>query len=300
MKFSIITPVYNGEKYIAETIESVLSQEGDFEIEYLIEDGGSTDETLTIIKSYAEKTEAGTYRIKCTNVSIALTSEKDNGMYDAINKGFARATGDIYAYINADDTYSPGAFSRISRTFIAYPEIHWLKGITSYLYDDGRPPQRGTCHIYNQKWIVRGIYGRNAYFIQQDSVFWKKEIWKKVGGSDTRLRYAGDYDLWIRFAKITPLWSLNALISSFRKREGQLSSNMGPYREEQRKVSQEEGFATALVKLFFWIRTKIPQQIKGLYDILYPLVFWQRNRYYVDIDEQGDTVIRKTSKFTIK
>ncbi|HEY4500327.1 MAG TPA: glycosyltransferase, partial [Candidatus Paceibacterota bacterium] len=100
MKFSIVTPVYNGQAHIRETIESVLSQEGDFEIEYFIMDGGSTDATVEIVLEYASRDKR-----------VSVFSEKDSGMYDAVNKGFFKATGDVYAYINSDDVYEPGAFA---------------------------------------------------------------------------------------------------------------------------------------------------------------------------------------------
>ena len=105
MKLSIITPCYNSENFIEETIESVLSQRGDFEIEYIIVDGGSTDRTLSIVRKYNDWIESGSFPIKCSKANITYISERDKGMYDALAKGFKLVTGDIIAYINSDDFY---------------------------------------------------------------------------------------------------------------------------------------------------------------------------------------------------
>jgi glycosyltransferase involved in cell wall biosynthesis len=202
MKLSIVTPTYNSEKYLKDTIESVLSQAGDFDIEYIFADGGSSDGTLKIIEYYKDQIDTGRYKIYCNSIEIKYFSEKDFGMYDAINKGFNLATGEIYAWINSDDVYLQGAFQIICTTFGKFPEIKWLKGITSFIKDDDLSIfKKGVPYIYSQDWITRGIYGRDTYFIQQDSVFWRKELWTMSGGANSKLKLAGDYDLWIRFAK---------------------------------------------------------------------------------------------------
>ncbi|MCK5021964.1 MAG: glycosyltransferase [Candidatus Pacebacteria bacterium] len=288
MKFSIITPTYNSEKYLTETIESVLSQKGDFEIEYIIIDGGSTDKTIEIIKKYSEK-----YPIK-------WISEKDNGMYSAINKGFSIATGDIFAWINSDDIYLPNAFQTISKTIKKYPEIDWLKGTTLISNEKLNTIKKSPCYIYNQKWIEKGIYGRNAYFIHQDSVFWTKELWNKVSKIDDKLKLAGDYDLWIKFAKLSSLWSINKPISRFRKRMNQLSKNMKDYRKEQKEISSEQkDLLTFKIKLFFWLKTKLPTIFEPIFIFKYKLLFWDRNKYYINI-ENNEPIKRKVNSYIAK
>ena len=297
MKFSIVTPSYNSEKYIQETIESILSQKGDFEIEYIIADGGSTDKTISIIKSYEEKLSSGSYPIACKNVVFRWFSEKDRGMYDAVNKGLSRATGDIYAYLNSDDLYVQDALEKMRRVFEKFPDIVWVKGITSFIESPGKI-EKGVCYIYNQDWIVRGIYGRNAHFIHQDSVFWKRGLWEKVGKIDTEFRLAGDYYLWLQFATYAPLWSLKAPISYFRMWEGQQTHTMEKYRIEQKRLSIQKGLENRVIKLFFWLKAKLPQPfLNPFFDMLYRLLFPNRNKYYIDLDGSNNPTKKPVSSY---
>jgi glycosyltransferase involved in cell wall biosynthesis len=110
MRFTIVTPAFNSELHIVETIESVLSQKGDFEIEYILADGGSSDTTVSIFKDYQSRVERGEYPIQCNRIHMRSFSEKDRGMYDAIDKGLKLGTGELQAWINSDDYYLPGAF----------------------------------------------------------------------------------------------------------------------------------------------------------------------------------------------
>lgn len=237
MKFSIITPVYNCADYISETIESVISQKGNFGIEYIIIDNCSSDSTVEVLKKYEKLISENIYPIKCNHVSFRWISERDNGMYDAINKGFSLASGDIYAWINADDIYLPGAFSLVAQVLETYREIQWLKGITCHINEHSTIYGFRPCLLYDQNLIRKGVYGRSAYFIHQESVFWTANLWKKVGGANAKLKMAGDYDLWIRFAALEPLYSVKAYLSCFRRVNGQLSQNIEYYKNECRLVS---------------------------------------------------------------
>jgi len=297
MKFSIVTPVYNGEKYISETIESVLSQKGDFEIEYIVVDGKSTDGTLEIIKRYNHLLQSNEYKIKCNNISFKFISEKDKGMYSAINNGFSMATGDVYAWINSDDIYLPDAFQTITETLKKYPEINWVKGTTLISNEKLDTIKASPCYVFNQNWIQKGVYGRNTYFIHQDSVFWKKELWSKVSKINEKFKLAGDYYLWTEFAKYSPLWSINKPVSRFRKRATQLSEDMVGYRKEQGEINPEQkDLLTFKIKLFFWLKTKTPAFLEPTFLFLYRLLFWERNRYYINI-ENGEHIKRKARSY---
>jgi glycosyltransferase involved in cell wall biosynthesis len=113
-KVSVVTPVYNGENYIRETVESVLSQKGDFELEYIICDGMSTDRTLEILEEYKN--------------SCRIISRNDGSPQEAINYGMNLATGEIACWLNADDLFSPGALEAVVKAFEKHPERRWLYG----------------------------------------------------------------------------------------------------------------------------------------------------------------------------
>lgn len=250
-KFSVVTPTRNAERYLAQTISSVVSQQGEFDIEYLIVDGGSTDRTLEIAEAFLADLERinGDRHSGC--VSLSVLRGRDQGMYEAVNRGFSQATGDIFSWINADDIYLPGAFARVARVFSVRPEVQWLKGVTSYIDEKGRTVSPGRCYLYAQEQIRRGLYGREAYFIQQDSVFWRAGQWRDVGGIDESFRLAGDYELWMRLAEHTVLYSLNAPVSCFRKVGGQLSEDLAAYRKEQERISRPCNFRDRLLRRFF-------------------------------------------------
>ncbi|PIP86865.1 hypothetical protein COW81_03310 [Candidatus Campbellbacteria bacterium CG22_combo_CG10-13_8_21_14_all_36_13] len=289
MKFSIITPVYNGSQFIRETLDSVIYQKGDFDIEYIVIDGDSSDNTVEILKEYEQDINTRKINPKCNSLTFTWKSEKDNGMYDAINKGFAMATGDIYAYINADDLYEDNSFNVIKKSLETFPEIEWVKGVTSYL--ENAKYTKGSCYIYNQRWIYEGYYGTIAPFIQQDSVFWSKGLWNKIKPIDTNLRLAGDYYMWTSMAQHKPLYSLDAKVSIFRKRRGQLSQDMDSYRIEQESVRIVHGIETYAIKLFFILSRKIPSLLSNL---LYRLFFIEKNQHYISFS--NNTPIKTQAK----
>lgn len=302
MRFSIVTPVYNGGKYIAETIESVLSQNGDFEIEYIIADGASTDGTIEIIKSYADRVNARKYPIHCKKATVEWFSQKDCGMYDAIEKGFARSTGDVMAYINADDTYLPNAFATVAAIFTHYPDIEWLKGINTTSDETGATIAQGSCFLYRQNWLEKGIYGRSAYFVQQDSVFWKRSLWEKARPRISSFRLAGDYALWTMFARNKPLWSFNKRVSIFRERPGQLSVIMEhPYRQEQKAIAPRNFFLEKRIITFFLLIRflKLHPKLVTTRILFFALFPFHKQQWYIDFDPSGIPVKKKALSYII-
>ena len=206
-KVSIATPSYNQAGYIEQTIKSVLSQKGDFELEYIIMDGGSTDRSVAIIKKYAEKHPC----------AIKWVSEKDKGQADAINKGWKMATGDIVAYLNSDDMYEPGAIQHAVRFLEKKPDVDWVYGQCRIVDEKGKEIRRFI------KWY-RHLLGRNySYdkllkenFIAQPSVFLRKKVLKDCGYLDPKQHLIMDYEYWLRIGKKHKGAFINAPIAKFR------------------------------------------------------------------------------------
>lgn len=278
MKFTIVTPTFNSERYISPTIESVLLQQGCFNIDYIVVDNYSTDSTVDIVRRYQHMISDNKIGSNCNQVTLRLIVDHDEGMYDAINKGFSQAQGDVLAWINSDDIYLPGAFDCVMKALTTFPDVTWIKGTTSYVDLSSRIYEVGKCYLYYRNWINRGIYGRYAYFIQQDSVFWRAQLWNQVGGIDRSLKRAGDYYLWIRFSELTPLISLKYNISCFRKVEGQLSQDVAGYRAECQEIAQPDQRLGKKIQHYFQAESRIPPRLRPYY---YLLTFGHQKLRYV-------------------
>ncbi len=283
MKFSIVTPAYNMAPWISKTIETVLAQEGDFDIEYIIIDDGSKDTSAAIAQEYAQKIARKEYPIHARNIEMRVISQENTGMYEAINRGFAMATGDVFAWINADDTYQPGAFDAAAKTFATFPEIQWLKGITDTVGEQWEKQRTGYSRLYRRDWLQMGIYGREAYFVEQDSVFWRKELWQKVAPMPKHYRSAADYWLWVHMAQYAPLWSLKFPISNFMKRDGQISKGVSKYRKEQLETRPHRPLAAWLPRFFFSPQSRLYPKWQKFFLTLYPFLFMNGREEYIEI-----------------
>lgn len=297
MKFSIVTPSHNKARFLLDAMTSVVSQQGAFQIEYLVVDNASSDGTRELLADFQQRLEAGELGINCSGVEFRYISEPDQGMYHAVNKGFALATGDIYAYLNADDLYLSGAFDAVARTFTRFDQISWLKGITDYVDEDGRKVQEGSCYLYHRPWIRQGLYGREAYFIQQDSVFWRASLWRRSGGGQARFRLAGDYYLWHAFAEYEPLYSLKLPVSCFRICKGQLSENSVAYQKECREIVPESGaMFRRLARMYFARHDKLPAALRRL---MYRLLFGRQEFRLVEFDGGGKPRLVNTESYVV-
>jgi glycosyltransferase involved in cell wall biosynthesis len=221
-------------------VESVLSQRGDFLIEYIIVDGKSADATLGILDEYQKALRQGEYPIQCKGVDLQIVSEKDEGMYDALSKGFGKVTGDVVGYINSDDFYLPNAFSTVSDIFSLYDDVEWLTGMPTCFNEKGQIVEIILPLAYPSSWIRRGLHGTALYFVQQESTFFRSKILHHLDMERFRsFRYAGDYYIWHVAAQKSDLYIVESCLGGFRLRKGQLSGNKEQYRREFSEIAEE-------------------------------------------------------------
>lgn len=228
MKISIILPCYNMENYIESTLLSIVNQKYD-DLELIVVDGGSTDNTLSILDKYAE------------NITV-LISEPDNGQYHAVSKGMDIATGEILAWINADDVYFPWTFEHVSLFFRNYPEESWISGCSSLMEKSGLMKNLNQNIIAKPKKLIEnGWFRDNMYgFLQQEGMFWRKELWDKSGGLDESLKLATDFKLWIQFIEHAELVSFGIPLAAFRNRDDSRSVlQKTKYDEEVKSICRD-------------------------------------------------------------
>jgi glycosyltransferase involved in cell wall biosynthesis len=208
-KITLVTPVFNSAQYLEQTIQSVISQQYP-NLEYFIEDGASTDASLDIIRKYE------------ANLS-GWTTEPDEGMYDALNRGFARSSGEIMGWISATDMLHTRSLYVVGSVFKALPQVEWITGRPTGFSEDGMPV--GVSRSLKRWSRVRFLAGSNRY-IQQESTFWRRSLWEKAGAYlDASRRDGSDFELWVRFFRHARLYSVDALIGGFRVHSDSLSLN---------------------------------------------------------------------------
>jgi glycosyltransferase involved in cell wall biosynthesis len=248
LKLSVITPVKNGEQFLSDTIESVLGQKGDFSLEYIIIDGGSVDGTLGIISKYKEDVERGKYMDNCKNIELKLVLQPDESMYQAVSMGLKLADGDIICYINSDDFYFPNAFSTIANVFSKYKDVKWITGYPVRYNTKGEVIRVLMPFQYKTPLIKQGFYGTTLPFIQQESVFWRKELNAFLDLNELEnFKLAGDYFIWHSFASNEQnLFLVESLLSGNRLRSGQLSEDKVNYFKEFNSIKSKPRFTNKL------------------------------------------------------
>lgn len=238
-KISIITPVLNGEKYLRATVDSVLGQTGDFALEYLVRDGGSTDGTLAILKEYGDR--------------VQVVSERDGSPTAAINAGMRMATGDIVAWLNADDVYEPGALQRVVTAFARHPRRHWAYGYCSIMDENGQE-MRGWVTTY--KSVLGYWHSRNLLlcenYVNQPATFWRRALWSQAGDLECGYKAAFDYQQWLRFARLSRAIPIHARLARFRRHPGSISENQFARQFDEELVIARQ-FGSPLHVAIHWV-----------------------------------------------
>lgn len=256
MRISVVTPSFNMAPYLEDTITSVIAnlRPGD---EYFVIDGGSTDGSVDIIRRHAKNL-------------TGWVSEKDAGYADALAKGFDRATGDILCWINTGDLYLSGALDA-ARERIA-GDLDMIFGDDFYIGEDNR------ILSYSRGWVpdlrMAMLYG--GWTPLQDACFWRRSLYQRIGGIDRSLRYAADYDLFLRMALDGRTGYVPVSFSAFRRHAGQKSiSGSAAYNDERRRVrAREIGSyrAAPMLKVFYRGINRVAMSARAR---LAPLV-WRR------------------------
>lgn len=252
---TIITPVFNGKLFLAETIKSVLGQTYE-NIEYIVIDGGSTDGSFEMIRKYEDKLDY-------------WLSEPDSGMYDAINKGLKIASGDILAYLNSDDLYFPNSveiavdyFNRHPNTELIYGNCDFIGPRGEFLYTYRYPGFRWKSYI-----------SLNTSAIPQPATFWRSVVHKKTGYFDTAFKMCGDFDFYAKAGKCCRIVHINRTLARFRIHNTLLTVLQRHQKKDELKVIHKRyiNFSRIQQKVLSWclmLQLKLlnlPLMIRKLY-----------------------------------
>ena len=233
MKISIITPSLNQAAYLERTLASIQSQQGDFELEHLVIDGGSSDHSVEILERWKDR--------------LRYVSERDRGQSHALNKGIGRATGDVIGWINSDDLLLPGALQRVTNYFSTHPECRWLYGRCHIIDEHDRQIRKGITaykNILQRRFFYTTLLLEN--FICQPAMFFRKALFDEVGGIDESRVYDMDYDLTLRFGRLSKPGVLTDYLACFRfytecKTGGAFEASLRSANALSRKYSADAG-----------------------------------------------------------
>ena len=248
-KITIVTPSLNQGHFIDETIRSVLGQ-GYPNLEYIIMDGGSTDNTVDILRTYSDR--------------LTWTSEKDKGQSHAINKGLQIASGDIVAYLNADDLLLPGALKKVAQEFQRDSNLMWVTGRCRIINEAGQETRK---LITMYKNLLLRLHHPSLLlitdYISQPATFWKAEVYRNLGPFEESLHYAMDYEYWLRLIEKHPLGIIPEDLAAFRVHPQSKNTNAGHravYVDEEKTVIQRYTKSKVLLTLHDihrWLMTTV-------------------------------------------
>jgi glycosyltransferase involved in cell wall biosynthesis len=246
MKISIVTVNYNGERFIEQTLRSVIAQRAQgVDLEYIVIDGKSTDRSMEIIGKYKGQID----RIIC---------EKDNGAFDAINKGLALATGDVLGWLNADDLYEPGALKRVDEAMESNPGCSLCFGHCPIIDEQGNEIRRGITRFKEFFYPLSSRFTIQCInYISQPAMFFRRTAFEKSGGLRQDFKCAWDYDLIIKlFRQGRAVCVGNPPLAYFRWHPSSLSGTLfrDQFREEWTVSARDAGRFSlqALIHLGVW------------------------------------------------
>ncbi len=216
-RISIVTPSYNQGRYLEETLRSIVSQREDVH-EFFVYDGGSTDNSVDIIKKYESQIDY-------------WVSEKDKGQSDVLQRGFARATGDILFWLNSDDVLLPGVLRKVREAFDQHPDWAALTGWQFFIDSNSRIVRYFRMPPEKESWLRWGVL-----HVSQQTCFFKKSVYDQVGGVNPDLHCVMDADLWIRMLKTgTPWGGIPAYMAGFRQHGDAKGHPTGKWAERYRQ-----------------------------------------------------------------
>ena len=205
---SVVMPALNAASTIERSLDSIRAQGRD-DVEVLVVDGGSTDGTVDLLRARPD---------------VRWTSGPDGGLSDAFNKGAALATAPVLGWLNADDTYLPGALDRVVRAFSEDPELRWLVG-QGLIVDGGGREVRGPVTAYKNALLARYSHSLHLTqnFVPAPATFFRRDDFHEVGGMDVGLRYSMDYDLYLRLGRRSRPALVPVPLAAFTMAPGTLS-----------------------------------------------------------------------------
>jgi hypothetical protein len=241
-KISIVTACHNHGHFLEQTITSILAQDYP-NLEYIVIDDGSTDNSADIIRKYEDHL-------------FYWSSEPQSGQYESLNKGFDKATGDILGWLNADDYFCPWTFSTVAAIMQEVTECAWLTTLNKILFDAGGFPRLAKVKGYSRESFLDGrhTYGAKGSLggVQQESTFWRRELWEKSGEAlDVNYEYAADFELWARFYEYAELYAT-------------VSPMGGPrMHAEQRHLLNEVSYISEVEKVMQVMRSRLAPDWEG-------------------------------------